>query len=141
MCCVQVLKLSDCCLPVACCPGQPFRAVARATVESYSQLGIAFIEDRLQLDNGLTPSKIVRMLSSSRFSTMLLLHGITPQFLTHVSFALSIMLISVINKAQQKQHLESFRCQYLYLVTVEKAMRIVLKFCWSGLAPPLYQTS
>uniref|UniRef100_A0AAX7T2M5 BPL/LPL catalytic domain-containing protein n=1 Tax=Astatotilapia calliptera TaxID=8154 RepID=A0AAX7T2M5_ASTCA len=68
----QVLKLSDCCLPVACCPGQPFRAVARASVESYSQLGIAFIEDRLQLDNGLTPSKIVPvLLQESTLSALL----------------------------------------------------------------------
>lgn len=65
----------------------------------------------------------------------------TSHFLTHVSFALSIMLISVINKAQRKQHLENFLCQHLHLVTVEKAMRIVLKFCWPGFAPPLYQTS
>uniref|UniRef100_A0A665TP00 BPL/LPL catalytic domain-containing protein n=1 Tax=Echeneis naucrates TaxID=173247 RepID=A0A665TP00_ECHNA len=55
----QVLKWSDYCLPLACSPGQPFRAVAQATVENFSQLGIAFMEDRLQLDNGLLPSKIV----------------------------------------------------------------------------------
>ncbi|XP_023260538.1 biotin--protein ligase isoform X1 [Seriola lalandi dorsalis] len=55
----KVLKWSDYCLPLACCPGQPFRAVARATVDNFSRLGVAFIEDRLQLDNGLLPSKIV----------------------------------------------------------------------------------
>lgn len=57
-----------------------------------------------------------------------------------VSFALSIMLISVINKAQRKQHLENFLCQHLHLVTVEKAMSIILEFCWSCFAPPLYQS-
>ncbi|XP_070700270.1 biotin--protein ligase isoform X2 [Pempheris klunzingeri] len=62
MCFVQVLKWSDYCLPLACCPGQPFRAVAQASVDNFSRLGVAFIEDRLQLDNGLMPSKIVPVL-------------------------------------------------------------------------------
>ncbi|XP_029925053.1 biotin--protein ligase isoform X2 [Myripristis murdjan] len=55
----QVLKWSDYCRPLACSPGQPFRAVAQATVDNFSRLGVAFMEDRLQLDNGLLPSKIV----------------------------------------------------------------------------------
>ncbi|XP_071316568.1 biotin--protein ligase isoform X2 [Trachinotus anak] len=55
----KVLKWSDYCLPLACSPGRPFRAVARATVENFSQLGVAFMEDRLQLDDGLLPSKII----------------------------------------------------------------------------------
>ncbi|XP_068577396.1 biotin--protein ligase isoform X1 [Cebidichthys violaceus] len=58
----QVLKWSDYCLPLARSPGQPFRAVARASVDNFSRLGVAFIEDRLQLDNGLTPSKIIPVL-------------------------------------------------------------------------------
>ncbi|XP_054873360.1 biotin--protein ligase isoform X3 [Amphiprion ocellaris] len=58
----KVLKWSDYCLPLASCPGQPFRAVAQATVDNFSRLGVAFIEDRLQLDNGLIPSKIVPVL-------------------------------------------------------------------------------
>ncbi|KAM4546012.1 biotin--protein ligase isoform 2-T2 [Odontesthes bonariensis] len=58
----QVLKWSDYCLPLACSPGQPFRAVALATLDNFSRLGVAFIEDRLQLDNGLVPSKIVPVL-------------------------------------------------------------------------------
>ncbi|XP_029304540.1 biotin--protein ligase isoform X2 [Cottoperca gobio] len=58
----QVLKWSDYCLPLACSPGQPFRAVAQASVENFSRLGVAFIEDRLQLDNGLMPSKIIPVL-------------------------------------------------------------------------------
>ncbi|XP_053188230.1 biotin--protein ligase isoform X2 [Scomber japonicus] len=58
----QVLKWSDCCLPLACSPGQPFRAVAQASVDNFSRLGVAFIEDRLQLDNGLMPSKIIPVL-------------------------------------------------------------------------------
>lgn len=59
--CVQVLKWSDYCLPLACSPSQPFRAVAQASVDNFSRLGVAFIEGRLHLDNGLMPSKIVRM--------------------------------------------------------------------------------
>ncbi|XP_054481732.1 biotin--protein ligase isoform X2 [Anoplopoma fimbria] len=58
----QVLKWSDYCLPLARSPGQPFRAVAQASVDNFSRLGVAFIEDRLQLDNGLTPSKIIPVL-------------------------------------------------------------------------------
>lgn len=65
--CVQVLKWSDYCLPLACGPGQPYRAVAQASVDNFTRLGVAFIEDRLHLDDGLLPSKIVRMLPSLIF--------------------------------------------------------------------------
>ncbi|XP_049447453.1 biotin--protein ligase isoform X1 [Epinephelus fuscoguttatus] len=58
----KVLKWSDYCLPLACSPGQPFRAVAQASVDNFSRLGVAFIEDRLQLDDGLMPSKIIPVL-------------------------------------------------------------------------------
>ncbi|XP_019125008.2 biotin--protein ligase isoform X1 [Larimichthys crocea] len=58
----KVLKWSDYCLPLARSPGQPFRAVAQASVDNFSRLGVAFIEDRLHLDNGLLPSKIVPVL-------------------------------------------------------------------------------
>ncbi|XP_033969860.1 LOW QUALITY PROTEIN: biotin--protein ligase [Trematomus bernacchii] len=58
----KVLKWSDYCRPLACSPGQPFRAVAQASVDNFSRLGVAFIEDRLQLDNGLKPSKIIPVL-------------------------------------------------------------------------------
>nr|XP_046265949.1 biotin--protein ligase isoform X2 [Scatophagus argus] len=58
----KVLKWSDYCLPLACSPGQPFRAVAQASVDNFSRLGVAFIEDRLQLDNGLMPANIVPVL-------------------------------------------------------------------------------
>ncbi|XP_054611639.1 biotin--protein ligase isoform X2 [Dunckerocampus dactyliophorus] len=55
----KVLKWSDACIPLACSPSQPFRAVAQASVDDFSRLGVAFLEDRLQLDKGLVPSKIV----------------------------------------------------------------------------------
>ncbi|XP_034033381.1 biotin--protein ligase [Thalassophryne amazonica] len=58
----KVLKWSDYCLPLACSPNQPYRAVAQATLDDFSRLGVAFMEDRLQLDNGLVPSKIVPVL-------------------------------------------------------------------------------
>uniref|UniRef100_H3CT43 Holocarboxylase synthetase n=1 Tax=Tetraodon nigroviridis TaxID=99883 RepID=H3CT43_TETNG len=57
----QVLRWSDYCLPLAYSPGPPFRAVAQTSLENFSVLGVAFIEDRLLLDHGLVPSKIVRM--------------------------------------------------------------------------------
>ncbi|XP_041865325.1 biotin--protein ligase isoform X2 [Melanotaenia boesemani] len=68
----QVLKWSDYCLPLACSPGQPFRAVALASVDNFSRLGVAFIEDRLQLDNGLVPSKIVPVLLQDHTLSQLL---------------------------------------------------------------------
>ena len=55
----QVLRWSDHCVPLACSPGPPFKAVARASLEDFSRLGVAFMEDRLRLDDGLMPSKIV----------------------------------------------------------------------------------
>lgn len=58
---MQVLKWSDYCLPLAYSPSQPFRVVAQTSLENFSLLGVAFIEDRLHLDDGLVPSKIVRM--------------------------------------------------------------------------------
>ncbi|KAM6907708.1 biotin--protein ligase isoform 2-T2 [Xenentodon cancila] len=68
----QVLRWSDYCCPLACSPGQPFRAVAQTTVENFSRLGVAFIEDRLHLDDGLMPSKIVPVLLKDRTLSELL---------------------------------------------------------------------
>uniref|UniRef100_A0A8C9TRN5 Holocarboxylase synthetase n=1 Tax=Scleropages formosus TaxID=113540 RepID=A0A8C9TRN5_SCLFO len=56
------IKWSDYCLPLALSPGQPFRAVAEASIDNFSHLGVAFMEDRLHLDNGLIPEKIVSVL-------------------------------------------------------------------------------
>lgn len=83
MCCTQVLKWSDYCLPLACSPGLPFRAVAQASVDNFSRLGVAFIEDRLQLDNGLVPSKIVRELPSILFHILCILL-LSPMCVTNV---------------------------------------------------------
>ncbi|KAG9263645.1 biotin-protein ligase isoform X1 [Astyanax mexicanus] len=55
----KVLKWSDYCLPLACSPGQPYRAVAEASLDNFSTLGVAFLEGRLQMENGLIPEKIV----------------------------------------------------------------------------------
>ncbi|XP_048037382.1 biotin--protein ligase isoform X1 [Megalobrama amblycephala] len=54
-----VLNWSDYCLPLAYSPGQPYRAVAEASLENFSRLGVAFMEDRLHMENGLIPEKIV----------------------------------------------------------------------------------
>ena len=64
---MQVLKWSDYCLPLACSPGHPFRVVGQASVDNFTRLGVAFIEDRLHLDDGLLPSKIVRRFLSKTF--------------------------------------------------------------------------
>ncbi|XP_048872145.1 biotin--protein ligase [Brienomyrus brachyistius] len=69
----NVLKWSDYCLPLACSSERPFRAVAEASVENFSRLGVAFMEDRLWLDNGLVPEKIVSVLL--RESTLKALAG------------------------------------------------------------------
>ncbi|KAK2870601.1 hypothetical protein Q8A67_023128 [Cirrhinus molitorella] len=58
----KVLNWSDYCLPLAHSPGQPYRAVAEASLENFSHLGVAFMEDRLHMDNGLIPEKIVSVL-------------------------------------------------------------------------------
>ncbi|XP_066555582.1 biotin--protein ligase [Amia ocellicauda] len=55
----KILKWSDYCLPLACSPGQPFKAVAEASLDNFSRLGVAFMEDTLQMDNGMVPEKIV----------------------------------------------------------------------------------
>ncbi|XP_062869938.1 biotin--protein ligase [Trichomycterus rosablanca] len=55
----KVLNWSDYCLPLAYSPGQPYRAVAEASLDNFSALGVAFLEDRLHMENGLFPEKIV----------------------------------------------------------------------------------
>ncbi|XP_004634453.2 biotin--protein ligase [Octodon degus] len=54
-----LVRWSDCCLPLACRPGDPYQLIAEASVEDFSRLGAAFMEDRLQMENGLVPQKIV----------------------------------------------------------------------------------
>ncbi|XP_011892593.1 PREDICTED: biotin--protein ligase isoform X7 [Cercocebus atys] len=54
-----IVKWSDCCLPLACRPGDPYRLIAEASVDNFSKLGVAFMEDRLHMDNGLVPQKIM----------------------------------------------------------------------------------
>ncbi|XP_026076355.1 biotin--protein ligase-like isoform X1 [Carassius auratus] len=58
----RVLNWSDYCLPLAYSPGQPYRAIAEASLENFSRLGVAFMEDRLHMGNGLRPEKIVSVL-------------------------------------------------------------------------------
>ncbi|XP_075710715.1 biotin--protein ligase isoform X2 [Rhinoderma darwinii] len=54
----QVRRLSEYCLPLALCHGDSLRLLAAASVDNFSELGIAFMEDRLQMDNGSLPQKI-----------------------------------------------------------------------------------
>lgn len=53
------MKWSDYCSPLAYKPGEPYKLIAEASVDNFSNLGIAFMEDRLQMDNGMVPHKIV----------------------------------------------------------------------------------
>ncbi|GAB5576267.1 biotin--protein ligase isoform X5 [Prionailurus iriomotensis] len=54
----QIVKWADCCLPLACRPGDPYQLIAEASVDNFSKLGVAFMEDRLQMADGLVPQKI-----------------------------------------------------------------------------------
>ncbi|NWS66424.1 BPL1 ligase, partial [Crotophaga sulcirostris] len=55
----EIVKWSDYCSPLAYKPGEPYKLIAEASVDNFSNLGIAFMEDRLQMDNGMVPQKIV----------------------------------------------------------------------------------
>lgn len=55
----KIVKWSDYCSPLAFKPGEPYILFAEASVDNFSSLGIAFMEDRLQMDNGMVPHKIV----------------------------------------------------------------------------------
>ncbi|NXH39464.1 BPL1 ligase, partial [Dicaeum eximium] len=55
----EIVKWSDFCSPLAYKPGEPFKLIAGASVDNFSSLGIAFLEDRLQMDNGMVPHRIV----------------------------------------------------------------------------------
>ncbi|XP_060090262.1 biotin--protein ligase [Heteronotia binoei] len=55
----KLVKWSDYCSPLAFKPGEPYVLFAEASIDNFSSLGIAFMEDRLQMDNGLVPHKIM----------------------------------------------------------------------------------
>ncbi|NXJ15215.1 BPL1 ligase, partial [Odontophorus gujanensis] len=55
----EIVKWSDYCSPLAYKTGEPYKLIAEASVDNFSNLGIAFMEDRLQMDNGMVPCKIV----------------------------------------------------------------------------------
>ncbi|NWV32147.1 BPL1 ligase, partial [Grantiella picta] len=55
----EIVKWSDFCSPLAYKPGEPFKLIAEASVDNFSSLGIAFLEDRLRMDNGMVPHRIV----------------------------------------------------------------------------------
>ncbi|KAM8976635.1 biotin--protein ligase [Pelodytes ibericus] len=54
----KICKLSEYCLPLALCLGDSFKLLSEASIDNFSELGIAFMEDRLQMDNGFLPQKI-----------------------------------------------------------------------------------
>ncbi|KAH0624836.1 hypothetical protein JD844_032681 [Phrynosoma platyrhinos] len=55
----KIVKWSDYCSPLAFKGGEPYILFAEASIDNFSSLGIAFMEDRLQMDNGMVPQKIV----------------------------------------------------------------------------------
>ncbi|XP_070606505.1 biotin--protein ligase [Erythrolamprus reginae] len=55
----KIVKWSDFCCPLAFKTGKPYILFAEASIDNFSSLGIAFLEDRLQMDNGMVPQKIV----------------------------------------------------------------------------------
>ncbi|NXT05566.1 BPL1 ligase, partial [Prunella fulvescens] len=57
----EIVKWSDFCSPLAYKPGEPFKLIAEASVDNFSSLGVAFLEDRLQMENGMVPHRIVYM--------------------------------------------------------------------------------
>ncbi|XP_072303087.1 biotin--protein ligase isoform X2 [Eucyclogobius newberryi] len=78
----KVLGWSELCVPLAhrpLTPGQPYQALAQASVEDFSRLGVAFIEDRLQLDDHLWPSKIVPVLLEESVVAALLDKSPSPE--------------------------------------------------------------
>ncbi|XP_060626331.2 biotin--protein ligase [Anolis sagrei] len=55
----KIVKWSDFCSPLAFKTGEPYILFAEASIDNFSSLGIAFMEDRLQMDNGMVPQKIM----------------------------------------------------------------------------------
>ncbi|RXM92313.1 Biotin--protein ligase [Acipenser ruthenus] len=55
-------KLSASSKKASCISGDPFKLIADASVDNFCRLGVAFMEDRLQMDNGMVPEKIVSVL-------------------------------------------------------------------------------
>ncbi|XP_032075375.1 biotin--protein ligase isoform X2 [Thamnophis elegans] len=55
----KIVKWSDFCSPLAFKTGKPYILFAEASIDNFSSLGIAFLENRLQMDNGMVPQKIV----------------------------------------------------------------------------------
>lgn len=101
----KVLKWSDYCRPLACCPGQPYRVVAQTTVDNFSRLGVAFIEDRLQLDDGFKPSKIVPVLLQESTLIKLLKKHLPQSPWTNPSSELALVKPSPFHLCVDEQHL------------------------------------
>ncbi|CAH2219168.1 biotin-- ligase isoform X1 [Pelobates cultripes] len=54
----KICKLSEYCLPIALCHDDSSKLLAEASIDNFTELGIAFMEDRLQMDNGSLLQKI-----------------------------------------------------------------------------------
>ncbi|XP_067897254.1 biotin--protein ligase isoform X2 [Heterodontus francisci] len=68
----KILKYSDLCIPLAYLLGDPYKLIAEASVDDFSRLGVAFMENRLQMDDGMVPQKIVSLQLSESVQMKLL---------------------------------------------------------------------
>ncbi|XP_069745048.1 biotin--protein ligase isoform X2 [Narcine bancroftii] len=57
----KILKYSDFCTPLAHLLGDPYKLIAETNVEDFSRLGVAFMENRLEMDKRIVPQKIVSL--------------------------------------------------------------------------------
>ncbi|XP_078416404.1 biotin--protein ligase isoform X2 [Cetorhinus maximus] len=71
----EILKYSDLCIPLAYLPGDPYKLIAEANVDDFSRLGVAFMENRLQMDDGMVPQKIASLQLNESVQVKLLKSG------------------------------------------------------------------
>ncbi|XP_032888335.1 biotin--protein ligase isoform X2 [Amblyraja radiata] len=57
----KIIKYSDLCTPLAYLLGDPYKLIAETNVDDFSRLGVAFMENRLQMDDGMVPRKIISL--------------------------------------------------------------------------------
>ncbi|XP_078265807.1 biotin--protein ligase isoform X3 [Rhinoraja longicauda] len=57
----KILKYSDLCTPLAYLLGDPYKLIAETNVDDFSRLGVAFMENRLQMDDRMVPRKIISL--------------------------------------------------------------------------------
>ncbi|XP_072901022.1 biotin--protein ligase [Hemitrygon akajei] len=61
VCSEKILKYTEVCTPLACLLGDCYKLIAETNVDDFSRLGVAFMENRLQMDGRMVPQKIVSL--------------------------------------------------------------------------------